>query len=236
VAITWANLKTQFYGTIGDVEGTNTFFSIAQVAQWANDRLREVGERTHFYDYVVSGSGDSGVAEINFSSSNVFGLWRVEIDEEAVKPITADKLRHGDKFWESRTGTPRWYLQDEYQTNLDSITLRLYEIPDADYDFVAYAYAAPIVINDTYPTYNVHLPEWFAYSLVFGMLAKAYAAETQMRDENIAAIYQKMWDDAVLRLRVRSNGRLKNEWEFEPSDQAPRGSIWDRIPSTIVAP
>jgi len=236
VAITWANLKTQFYGTIGDVEGTNTFFSTTQVIQWANDCLRELGERTHPYDYQFQQSGTGGDPIITFVGSNIFQVWRVEVDEEVMRPITADKLRHGDRFWETRSGVPRWYLIDEYQTDLDAFKIRLYEIPSVDYDFVVYSYAAPTNPGDSTPTYNIHLPEWFAYSLTFGMLAKAYAAETQMKNDATAAFYQMMFDDAVLRLRVRSFGRLKNEWEFDPSSQEPRYSIWDRIPSTITGP
>lgn len=236
MAITWANIKTQFYGTIGDVEGTNTFFSTAQVMQWATDCMRELAERTHFYDLAYANAGTGGDPYVIFSSTNIFQVWRVEVDEELVRPITADKLRHGDKFWESRSGVPRWYIIDEYQTDLDSTKIRLYETPASDYAVVVYLYAAPTVPSDTNPTYNIHLPEWFAYSLVFGMLAKAYAADTQMRNDSIAAFYQSVYNDAVLRLRLRSFGRLKNEWEYQPSSQDQGFSIWDRIPATITGP
>jgi hypothetical protein len=236
VAITWANLKTQFYGTIGDVEGTNTFFSTAQVLQWANDCLREIGERTHFYDLEYSNAGTAGDPYISFTTYNVFSVWRVEVDEEVVRPITADKLRHGDKFWEQRSGVPRWYIIDEYQTDLDEVRIRLYETPPDDYNIVVYMYSAPLQPSDSNPTYNIHLPEWFAYSLTFGMLAKAYAAETQMRNFEIAAFYNSIYEDAILRLRARSNSRLKNEWEYQPSSQDTGFTIWNRIPATITGP
>ena len=99
-----------------------------------------------------------------------------------------------------------------------------------------YGYATPTIQSDSNPTYNVHLPEWFAYSLTWGMLSKAYAADTQMRNEQIAAFYRGLWDDAILRLRARSFGRLKNEWEYQPEGPEIAMSIWDRIPSTITGP
>lgn len=235
MAITWANIKTVFYGVVGDVEGENTFFSLAQTLGWAQECMREAGERTHFYDLKYENSGDGGNNTI-YLSSDIYGVWRVEIDDEALRPITGEKLRHGDRFWESRTGVARWYLLDEYQTNLDSFAIRLYETPSADYDIDVYAYAAPILMMDSSPTYNVHLPEWFAYSLAWGMLAKAYSADTQMRNEQIAGFFRGLWNDAILRLRVRSFGRLKNEWEYQPEGPELQSSIWDRIPSTITGP
>ena len=236
MAITWANIKTVFYGVVGDTEGENAFFSTAQVLGWAQECMREAGDRTHFYDYEYKNSGLNGVSTISFSSNYIYAVWRVEIDGVPMKPITADKLRRGDRFWEARSGTARWYLLDEYQTDLDEFKLRLYEIPDGDYDVSVFSYAVPAMMGDTYQTYNVHLPEWFAYSLAWGMLAKAYSADTQMRNEQIAGFFAGLWNDAILRLRVRSFGRLKNEWEYQPEGPELRTTIWDRIPSTITGP
>ncbi len=236
MAITWANIKTVFYGVVGDVEGENTFFSTAQAIGWAYECLREVAARTHLYDYKMENSGTGGAATVIFGTGSIYGVWRVEIDDEVIYPITAEKLRANDRAWESRSGTARRYVLDEYQTDLDTYTLRLYEIPAADYDVTVYAYGVPALMSDTNPTYNVHLPEWFAYSLVWGMLAKAYSADTQMRNEQIAAFFRGLWDDAVMRLRVRSFGRLRNEWEYQPEGPEFTPSIWDRIPSTITGP
>ena len=234
MAITWANIKTVFYGVVGDVEGENTFFSTVQALGWAHECMREAAERTHFYDQMYEAAVAAGVS--SFTTGEFYNIWRVEIDDEYARTITADKLRHNDRFWESRTGVPRWYLIDEYQTDLDVYAVRLYEIPDADVNVDVYGYAPPTLENDSNPTYNVHLPEWFAYALAWGMLAKAYAADTQMRNDQIAAFYRGLWDDAILRLRARSFGRLKNEWEYQPEGPEIALSIWDRIPSTITGP
>lgn len=237
MAVTWANIKTLFYGTIGDVEGTNTFFSTAQVAQWAVDCLREVGERTQCRDLKTVNVGTGGVGTISFSGVEVYGVWRVEVDEVVMRPTTADKLRANDRFWETRAdGVARWYLLDEQNTDVGTTAIRLYETPASDYNFVVYSYGAPATPNDTYPTYNIHLPEWFAYCLVYGMLAKAFGADTQMRNDEIAAFYNMVFEDAILRLRVRSFGRLKNEWEYSTEEQGIAFSIWDRLPPTIPEP
>lgn len=235
MAVTWANLKTVFYGVVGDVEGENTFFSTAQVVGWAQECLREAGERTHFYDLKYENAGTADDPYVTFTSV-IYGVWRVEVDDEPMRPITGDKLRHGDRFWESRTGTARWYLLDEYQTDIDQYKIRLYETPSADYEVTIYAYGQPTLMSDSNPTYNVHLPEWFAYSLVWGMLAKAYSADTQMRNEQIAGFFKSIWEDAVMRLRVRSFGRLKNEWAYQPAGPEIAMSIWDRLPTTITEP
>ena len=235
MAITWANIKTVFYGVVGDVEVDNTFFSTAQALGWAHECMREAAERTHFYDLMYEAAVSAGTSSFS-TASGLYNIWRVEIDDEYARPITADKLRHNDRFWESRTGKPRWFLIDEYQTDLDAYTVRLYETPDADVNVDVYAYAAPTLESDSSPTYNVHLPEWVAYSLAWGMLAKAYAADTQMRNEQIAAFYRGLWDDAILRLRARSFGRLKNEWEYQPEGPEIAMTTWDRTPSTITGP
>lgn len=236
MAITWANLKTVFYGVVGDTEGTNTFFSTAQVLGWAVECMREAAQRTHFRDAKFEQGVSSGTASFNFGGAVIYGIWRVEVDDEAMRPITGDKLRHSDRYWESRTGKPQWYLVDEYQTDNDPFTIRLYETPDADVDVDVYYYSAPVVLSDSTPTYNVNAPEWFAYAIVWGMLAKAYAADTQMRNDQIAQFYAGLWNDAIMRLRVRSFGRLKNEWEYQDGTDPVAMSIWDRLPTTIPEP
>lgn len=233
MAISWANIKTFFYGVIGDTEGTNTFFSTAQVLDVAKSCLREIGDRTHCYDMVTSGSLQIGTPVVGTSG---YGVWRVEVDDHVVRPITSDKLRHTDPFWETRSGEPWFYLIDEFSTTPSALNIRLYEIPDDDYTYRIYTYGEPSEPSDSVPTNLIHLPEWFAYALVWGMLAKIYGADTPMRNEEIASFYGMLFEDAVMRLRARSFSRLANEWEMDPSDQEYKYSIWNRIPSTITGP
>lgn len=235
MAVTWANIKTMVYANIGDTEANSTFFSVDQILKWAHESLRELGERTHLYDLQYAQQGLADDPYISFGN-NMFQIWRVEVDDIAMRPSTVDGIRRRDRFWESRTGTPRVYMLDEYQTVLDTYKIRLFETPSADYEFTLFGYASLALPSTGSPTLNVHLPEWFAYCLVHGILQRAYLADTPMMSQEIAAFHAMVFDDAVMRLRVRSFGRLKNELEYQP-ESAPRTlSIWDRIPSTITGP
>lgn len=233
MAISWANVKTIVYGVLGDTEGTNAFFSVAQVLDVCKSCLREIGERTHYYDMVVSGSLQIGTPTVG---TNGYGVWRVEVDDHVVRPITSDKLRHTDPFWATRTGEPWFYLIDEFGTIPAQLFIRLYEIPDQDYTYKIFTYGEPTEPSDSVPTNLIHLPEWFAYCLAYGMLAKMFGYDTPMRNEEVASFYHNLFEDAIMRLRIRSFSRLSNEWEMNPSDQEYHYSIWSRLPSTITGP
>jgi hypothetical protein len=235
MAISWANVKSLVYGVLGDVEGTNTFFSVAQVLDVANTTMREIGDRTHFYDSQETGVTQPQVAVLT-NALAAYGFWRIEVNGHVVRPITSDKLRHTDKFWEAREGEPWFYLLDEFQTDPEYIKIRLYETPNDEYTYRILGYGMPTMPSDSFAAYMVHLPEWFAYSMAWGMLARMYAADTPMRNDAIAAFYRMIFDDAVMRLRIRSFSRLANEWEVDPDAGGYKYSIWDRIPSTITGP
>ena len=234
MAVTWANIKDLFYEFVGDREGVHQFFTAAQLQGWLHESMREVAERTHFKDVEATQT-----ATENLPTSNVptymYEVWRVEVDDEYVRPITAYEIRKQDRFWQERTGKIYWYLLDEYQTNPDTIVIRWFEIPASDAEFSIYGYGNPGLPNDSTDTNAMNVPEWFAYALLWGILARAYDADTQMRNRDISAFFRMMWDDAIMRLRIRSNGRLEG-WAPDHYSTDRSLSIWNNLPRTIPEP
>jgi hypothetical protein len=241
MSVTWQNIKDLFYETVGDTEAAQAFFSEADVVAWANNALREASDKTDYSDLYESRDTDLdtlvGYPTYTMASINARRIWRVEYDGEALERTTAEKIRSCDRFWESRAGTPRFYLLDEYQTDADSISIRLYESASTDGVTIGvYAYGASDSINDAAPTQRINLPEWFAYSLLLGMLSVAYEADTEMQSYEKAQLYGRMWDDALHRLRIRSFGRLNKRWVVGKRRKNPSLNIRNRLPETIPEP
>lgn len=237
MAITWQNVKDLFYETIGDSENNGFFFDEATVTSFADEAIREASNRTRFSDAVAEQLSVAGDATINPTMGWFAQIWRVEYDGEKLIPITTDELRKRDRHWASRSGTPRFYMLDEYQTDSEDTVIRLFETPDAEDVLIRiYAYSRQYAINDSAPTQSLPLPEWFAYSLLFGMLERAYEADTEMQSFKKSRFYHMLWDDALGRLRARSFGRLNKQWVMRPSGKKPGLDIRNRIPQHIPEP
>lgn len=235
MAITWSTIKSLFYETVGDKTGVNAFFSQAQLVGFCQESLREVADRTHHYDYAYAQSVTAGTEETTIGGNHL-QIWRVEVDGEYIRPITADQIRKHDRFWRSHTGRIDWYLLDEYQTDTDALAIRWYEIPAADADFIVYSYGIPSAPVYSGDTTQMHVPEWFSYCILYGMLARAYEADTQMQNIDTADFFRMMFDDAIMRLRARSYARLGSAWSVPNYDPDASLSIWNRLPESITPP
>ena len=237
MAVTWQNVKDLFYETIGDREADGHFFATATVTDFANDAIYEASHRTRYCDYYEAGTTVAGTALVAVTAGRHVQVWRVEVDDEKMIPITTDEIRRRDRYWASRTGTPRFYMLDEYQLVGDVPLIRLFETPNTTGTAVKiYAYGPQYIITDASPTQNINVPEWFAYALLFGMLCRAYEADTEMQSFEKAEFYRMLWEDAMGRLRGRSFSRLAKRWEFKPQGKKRGLDIRNRIPEHIPEP
>ena len=243
MSVTWQNVKDMFYNCVGDNENVQAFFTETQAVSWARQAMRVAAERTNFRDFkyesiIDTTSYPDGVYPAD-ASGLAYRVWRVEYEGEYLRPINADQIRKYDRFWQDRTSaTPTWYLLDEYQTQTSGLLyFRFYEKPSVDDDtFRVYSYALPGEINDAAPTQMLNIPEWFAYAVLYGMLERAYEADTEMANAETSAFFGMMFDDAVMRLRIRSNSRLPSEWSYNPIETDASLSIWNRLPENITEP
>ena len=235
--MTWQNIKDFFYETVGDTEAAQAFFVEDDVTAWANEALREAVERTEFADYHEDQVSAAATALVTLGSPSAIGLWRVEYDGEKLEPVTLDSIRRINRFWADYSATPVAYMLDEQAMTSDLLAFRLYPVPGADDDNIAiYAYGVQYIISDTSPTQPVNVPEWFAYALVFGMLVRAYQADTEMQSYQRSDFYRMLWDDALMRLRGRSYGRLNKRWEFQQAGSSRKISARNLIPEHIPEP
>lgn len=237
MSVTWQNIKDFFYETVGDTASAQAFFLSEDVTAWANEALREAAERVEFSDYTEWQESTSGTATMVLSHALPVALWRVEYDDEKMQPVTLAAVRKANRFWATHSGTPRAYMLDEMRTDADVTSLRLYPEPSATGDTIrVYGYGVQYLISDASPTQPVPCPEWFAYCLVFGMLARSYMADTEMQSYERSEFYRSLWEDALMRLRGRSYGRLNKARQFKPSQPGRGLSVRNLIPEHIPEP
>lgn len=237
MGVTWQNVKDLVYESLGDTEGAEAFFTQATILRHCNECLREAAERTEYFDLDHETTSVSGTAEYTVNPG-AFAVWRVEYDDEVCLPITSDELRRVDRFWSTRTGTPRFYLMDEIQDDADTVKVRLYETPNATGTSIRIlCYWAGAAFTDVIAAYNLPLPEWFSYCLMYGILVRCYESDTEMQDFKKADFFRMLWEDALMRLRIRSFNRMNRKWRFKPAGNPERIlNIRNRIAETIPEP
>lgn len=81
---------------------------------------------------------------------------------------------------------------------------------------------------------HINLPAWARYGILWFALAKAYAANTQIKDKNRTAFYSALYEHIKQRLRIRSAGRLNREWAMRGFAQPEVSSVLPRIPQHIT--
>lgn len=237
MAVSWQNVKDVVYYTLGDDENVEAFFTNATIHAYFTEAMYEAADRSLWVDNITDTVTVSGASDISATTGSL-QVWRVEVDGEVCYPVTPNELRKSDRFWNTRTGKPRFYIMDEEQTNATVLTVRLHEIPNvSDLTVKIYAYGVPGVPSDNTPTLLVTTPEWFAYTVAFGILTRCYEADTEMQNFEKADFYRGIWNDAIGRLRLRSFGRLKRQWSFRPKGRPTRMlTLRNRIAETIPEP
>lgn len=237
MSVTFQNIMDQFYATVGDSEAQQMFFTPATIKSFADESIKEAAHRTQFADHLdvqVSVAGSGTIVQTTQLSTSV---WRVEYDGEKLQPITTKDVRNRDRFWESRQGTPRFYMVDEYRTDTEYPAIRLYETPSQDdMDISVYSHGPQTLITLSDYTQTINLPEWFAYCVVFGMLERAYEMDTEMQSFEKSQFYHFLWEDSLMRLRVRSYSRINKVRVVRGSGEKAKYDIRRRMPEHIPEP
>jgi len=180
---------------------------------WANETMRELGEYAEYID------GEDTAPAATVASGGVisvegdpYGVWRVEIEDEAIHPTTSRELYKQSRTWQAQTGRPRWYYRDSVDSYLsDDLKLHLWPLPNATYTIRVITTVPADDLDSASGTDYVMLPLWAVPVLAWGVLSKFYGAETRMVNRGAASLFQMMYDDGMVRLRARSYSRLQRQ-------------------------
>lgn len=93
--------------------------------------------------------------------------------------------------------------------------------------------AAPVLIVDGSSVPDV--PAWCAPYILFAMLAKAYAADTDLQDGSLSEFWQNLGLMILMRLRGRASAKINKTWVAKTEGWNRFGRRYDiRYPKNIV--
>jgi hypothetical protein len=198
---------------------------------WANTSLSELGEHAEYIDSGNSTTTTLGAgigASISLGSAGGYlGVWRVEIDDEAIYPITTERLYRDNREWQTQRGEPQFYYMDSMATisTNDSINMGVWPLSSGGYKLRVISTVTADVLETASATDKVMLPLWAVPGLVWGILSNFYDSESRMQNPQVSAFYRRLFEDVMTRLKVRSFSRMKfsKAWGEGPA----RRSIWD---------
>jgi len=231
----YGNIYDSFNELMGN--SGNFFFSDATIDRFAFRALNEACERSRYKDTaeVINSVADTGEYE---ASADGYDIFRVEYDDEILLPISRAKLRHGDRDWESRSGTPRYYYLDEIYSVQDYLAVGLWEKPGTSTASAIrlWYHGAPNVPVSTSALTKavaIEIPEWAAPLVLYYMLHLAYSADTKKQDFGASALYHMMYEDVLDRLVIRSRDRQPKHW-VSGTARGPSIGVLNRLPQRIT--
>ena len=230
---TYADIKDAFFQATGDSEGTNAFFSNAYVERLANTALRKIARAANYYDAIDTGTTSAGTATISATSS--YQVWRVEVDDEALYPITKKELRQRDRRWLDQSGRPRYYYLDESLAG-ETPTVGMFPNPGAAYSYKIFGFGRPIDCDDDNDSNLVHIPLWAINTVLYSMLADAYAADSYVRNDELASFWRAVYEDHLSRVKMRANEKIPKYWAVEADSRPQYLYLGDNLPELVPEP
>lgn len=225
---TYQDILDAFYAIVGDTQAGEVWFSTDNVDSYANQCLSEIAEHCDVIEQSIATTTTAGTALYVFNAlfDNSYALKRVEVDYQKVLATSRKELYGWNRMWQAQTGPAKWYYTDGL-TDFDEtgIPVALWPTPSASgVSLRAILSVAPSRVSAASGATAVRLPTWAVPGLLWGMLSMAYYAETRVQNLGAAAVYRRMYDDVLDRLRGRSYAKL------------PRTVAWGSKPSYGVAP
>ena len=199
-----------------------------------NRALNETCERARYRDDYDEINSVGGTLEYAITS-DAYDITRVEYDDEVLLPIARDALRHAERDWQNRTGTPRYYYLDEIYDSQEYLTVGLWEAPSSNGtgNIRIWYHAVPATAKSTAPTTELDIPDWAVGAVLFYMLYLAYTSDTKMQNFQTAAVYKLMYEDLLDRLISRSRDHTQKKWvSGQPS--GPSLHVLNRLPQRIT--
>lgn len=148
---TLTQLITQVRANID--EDTARFWTDAQITQWLNDGLRDLGRRTEtIQSYNTSLSAVAGTAKYNLPA-DVIRIHRVEFvptGQTTVYPLQAATYEEMDSIWginqQSQSSYPMYYVLWGYPGGAATLQIQLFPIPSQAGQIRLYYYRQPAAL------------------------------------------------------------------------------------------
>jgi hypothetical protein len=210
---TYGDVVDMFYDLIKDSATSQRLATTDQVDVWANAAMSELAEHAEYIDYVVdtveTGTIITGIASISVGSTegDLMGLWRVEIDDDAIYPTTTRELYKSSRTWQAQTGEPRWYYLDSMRDD-DDITVGLWPKPSSNYGLRMIFTTTGDDLDYANKDERVMLPLWAVPGLLWGIMHRFYESESHMQNLKAGQFYKLVYNDFVERVKARSYSRL----------------------------
>ncbi len=217
---TYQDLLDAFYAVTSDTE---VLFPTATVDSYANQCLAEIAEHCDVIEQSTTTTTTAGTAVYVFNAlfDNSYTLKRVEVDYEKVLATSRKELYGWNRMWQAQTGPAKWYYVDGLRDFDDTgLPVALWPTPSASGVHLRAVYSvAPARLSAASGTALVMLPTWAVPGLLWGMLSMAYYAETRVQNLGAAAVFRRLYDDVLDRLRGRSYAKLPKTvaWGSQPS-------------------
>ena len=123
---TYNDVKELFYELVGDSASSPYIFSDSDISRFAHEALRDMAQRSGFFEgrSVIDLVADQ--AEYSFSAPGTEKIFRVTYDLKRINPITKRRLRRYDARWREKSGRPVVYYLDELNDQIG-----FYKKPDS---------------------------------------------------------------------------------------------------------
>ena len=199
---------------IKDPSASSRLASAGQMEIWANSAMAEISEHAEYIDYVLETNTSAGTSTVTFAGDPLpLDLWRVEIDDKVIYPITTRKLYQSSRTWQTQTGTPRWYYLDSMRTLTNpGVKFGLWPKANGAYKITAFYKVIADELDSDAPTDKVMLPLWAVPGLAWGILSRFYESESRMQNLKTAQFYRTLFEHTMERVRARSFSR-QGSWD-----------------------
>lgn len=148
--MTYADIKTLFYNTLGDSEASPVWITGSMAMQFANEAVQTAYAAARHIEKRTNILLAADTAEYDWPS-DMGNVWRVAYDGKAILPITQSQLRVYDEEWPSVSGTPRHYYLSEINRKIG-----LYPKPSSATTYSAFTqeFGAVVDTDDSADTFS----------------------------------------------------------------------------------
>jgi hypothetical protein len=234
---TYQNIKDFFWSAVQDTEAQQMFFTETQVLSWLNMAMTEMAQHSHYLDNIGTQNTADGTAAYVVGTDKILAVWRAEIDDEAIRPVTTSQLRLNDRDWRTKSGWPRFYYLDNINTDPGYFTMGLHSLPDNVYELRTYQYLIPADLTTGSSAHKIRVPKWAIYGVLWYMLSEAYLAETMRQNFDTSAYYRMLYEGIIDRLMLRTNDKIgAKSWAVGATPTVGVNDFWHNLPDTIPEP
>ena len=284
----WTELKALFYEVTGDDAVDPEWFAETTILAWANEAIRDFVRDSRCLESRAAMMVTADTHTYDFPD-DCESIFRVTYDGERIGYITKQRLRNYDERWREKSGTPRFYILNELNEQLE-----LYENPSVSTTVETFSYtgsarygaivdasgsARPsgtpygVVVDATDATppgidvpgavvdaikmgsggyaleifyharpagatrdTSINIPHWAKHGILWGMLARAYSADTLVQSKEAASAYWHLYNHLKRRLRVQSMNKIDRVWVMGSSKSQGKRTIVSRLPEHIPEP